>query len=231
MSTGNDRPRQGDSNVLSLEPRSRATEKTDRIETYWNGIRGNRLVPSRCEVDPRGLEGVLGHAFILERITGGLARFRIAGSHLTDLTGLELRQMPLSALFLPGSREILSDALEAVFDEPATVRFQVTSPAGFGRGALRGELILLPLRSDLGDVDRVLGGLVFDGKIGRTPRRIEIESQTRKSLIGYAGPAHSETEDRTKPVARRPVTPSRPAESVKPPRQSHRHLRLVVSND
>lgn len=229
MSTGNDKPREGHDNVLSLDPRSRASEKVDRVEAYWNRIRGNRLVPSRCEVDPRGLEGVLGHAFVLERITGGLARFRIAGSHLTDLTGLELRQMPLSALFLPGSREILSDALEAVFDEPASVRFQVTSPAGFGRGALRGELILLPLRSDLGDVDRVLGGLVFDGKIGRTPRRIEIESQSRKSLTGYAGPVHSAPKSRSEPIAEPRGT--RPSEPSRPPSKERGYLRLVVNND
>ncbi len=200
----------------------------DRIESYWNEIRGNRLVPSRCEVDPRGLEGVLSHAFILERISGGLARFRIAGSHLTELTGLELRQMPLSALFLPGSREILSDALEAVFDEPASVRFQVTSPAGFGRNALRGEMVMLPLRSDLGDVDRVLGGLIFDGKVGRTPRRIEIENQTRKSLTGYAGPAHVEPPQPTRPERHpeRSATPE-PATTGR----VHGHLRLIVSND
>ena len=161
-----------------------------KIEGYWEQVRARRLVPSRCEIDPRGLEGVLAHAFILERIAGGLARFRIAGSHLADLAGLELRQMPASALFLPASREILSEALTAVFEEPSAIRMTLTSPAGFGREALEGEMTLLPLRSDLGDIDRVLGGLVLTGRTGRTPRRLEITGQTRRSLVGYAGPAH-----------------------------------------
>ncbi len=230
MGTGNDR--HSEDNILSLEQRPRPSVKIDRIESYWNSVRGKRLVPSRCEIDPRGMDGVLGHAFILERIAGGLARFRIAGSHLTEVAGLELRQMPLSALFLPGSRQILSDALEAVFDEPAIVRFSITSPAGFGREALTGELILLPLRSDLGDVDRILGGLVFEGKIGRTPRRIEIVSQTRTSLTGFAGPAHVgdvardvETPSRNRPVA----ATSAPERSQQPVKRGH--LTLVVSND
>lgn len=221
-----------DVKILSLDRRARGADKMDRIERYWEGIRGKRLVPSRCEIDPRGLDGVLGHAFILERIAGGLARFRIAGSHLTDITGLELRQMPLSALFLPGSREILSDALQAVFDEPAVVRLDIASPSGFGRGALVGELILLPLRSDLGDVDRVLGGLVFEGKIGRTPRRIEVVSQTRKSLTGYAGPAHASA------LEQHPVSiPGTILKTFERPRkvpsagQGSSHLKLVVSND
>ena len=162
-----------------------------RIESYWEQIRARRLVPSRCEIDPRGLEGVLAHAFILERIAGGLARFRIAGSHIADLAGLELRQMPVSALFLPGSREILSDALTAVFEEPSAIRMTLASPAGFGREALEGEMSLLPLRSDLGDIDRALGGIVLSGRTGRTPRRFEITGQTRRSLVGFAGPAHA----------------------------------------
>lgn len=213
-----------------MAQRARASAKIDRVESYWNTIRGNRLVPSRCEIDPRGLDGVLGHAFILERITGGLARFRIAGSHLSDLTGLELRQMPISALFLPGSRDILSEALTAVFDEPAQVRMTISSPGSFGRDALTGELTLLPLRSDLGDVDRVLGGIVLDGRIGRTPRRMEILSQSRKSLTGYAGPMHGG--DVASPE--QPVIPRTLTTKVKPDaptKVARGHLTLVVSND
>ena len=225
MSTGNDQPR--DTNVLDIARKLRGHNKIEKIETYWNKVRGKRLVPSRSEIDPRGLEGVLGNAFILERITGGLARFRIAGSHLADVTGLELRQMPISALFLPGSREILSSALEAVFDEPAIVRMSITSPGGFGREPLRGELILLPLRSDLGDVDRVLGGIVFEGKIGRTPRRIEIEGQSRKSLTGFAGPLRADT-----PIEVNTPVPQAPqVKPTEPPSITRGHLRLVVSND
>ena len=65
----------------------------------------------------------------------------------------------------------------------------MASPAGFGRARLEGEMILAPLRSDLGDIDRVLGGIAYDGRVGRTPRRIEILGQERPSMTGYAGPA------------------------------------------
>ena len=34
-------------------------------------------------------------------------------------------------------------------------------------------MLLLPLKSDLGDTSRALGCLVSDGKIGRTPRRFD----------------------------------------------------------
>ena len=226
-------------NVLSIvanRPTTPAPE-LDKIERYWNLTRSNRLVPSRCEIDPRGLEGVLGNAFILERITGGLARFRIAGSHIADLTGLELRQMPISALFMPASREILSDAMTAAFDDPCTVRMKIESKGSFGRQRMVGEMILLPLRSDLGQIDRILGGIVLDGKIGRTPRRLEILGQSRQSLVGYAGPAHrNDPAPQVAPKA--PATPPtrvhaplETANKEKPrPKSERGYLKLVVDN-
>ena len=222
---GNDRPDQN--GVYEFKPRTTGTQRIAQIERYWDTVRGNRLVPSRCEIDPRGLEGVLSSTFILERIAGGLARFRIAGSHLAELTGLELRQMPLSALFTVGSRDVLSEALTSVFDDPSMIHMSIASPEGYGREKLQGEMILLPLRSDLGDIDRVLGGLVLEGRPGRAPRRIEILSQCRKTLTGYAGPAHVQRPV-SRPVSRPVTTNLGPADQVG---QSRGHLRLVVSND
>lgn len=218
---GNDQP--GQPGVYEFKPWPSSDQKVARIERYWNEVRGNRLVPSRCEIDPRGLEGVLSHAFILERIAGGLARFRIAGSHLSDLTGLELRQMPVSVLFTTSSRGVLSETLVSVFDDPSLVHMTIASPEGFGRDTLGGALVLLPLRSDFGDIDRVLGGLVMDGTPGRAPRRIEILSQRRTTLTGYAGPAHGH-----RPVSRPVMADPDRADT---PVAAQSHLRLVVSND
>ena len=194
----------------------------ERIEGYWNRVRAGRIVPRRSEIDPRGLEGVLGHAFILERIAGGLARFRIAGSHMGELVGTEMRGLPISAVFGAGSREALSDALHAVFDDPAVVRFSLASSKGFGRAALEGELILLPLRSDLGDVSRVLGGVVLRGAAGRTPRRFDITDQTRKGLTGYGEPPLSGSIRRTRPKL---------AHRISTDQTRLGHLRLVVVNE
>ena len=189
----------------------------NQIESYWEALRQGRLVPNRQDIDPRGLTGVLDRAFIVERIAPGLGRFRVAGGHLTDLMGMEVRGMPLSAMFEPDARGDLNDALEAVFAEPATVRLQLRSPRGIGRATLRGELILLPLKSDLGDTTRALGGIVMEGSIGRNPRRMVIEAQSRRTLIGYGEPAQ-------------PVPENAPAAGVRPVSERH-FLQLVVDNE
>lgn len=211
-------------NAQSIQPwqDKRQTKSVQRIEQYWEELRGSRLLPSRCEVDPRALEGVLSNAFILERIAPGLARFRIAGSHLTEFTGLELRQMPASVLFGIHSRSVLADALEAVFDEPAAVHMDLNSVGGVMQADLHGEMILLPLRDDAGDVSRVIGAIEMEGDAGRKPRRLDITRQSRKSLTGFAGSAQG---------GPKPRVISRCQEPVASERSTGSHLRLVVSND
>lgn len=180
--------------VVSIETvRAKATHAAlNQIEAYWEGLRQGRLVPDRQDVDPRGLTGALSNAFVLERIAPGLARFRVSGGHLTDLMGMEVRGMPISAMFEPTDRDGIRDALDAVFSEPAVARLQLSTQTGLGRPAMEGEMLLLPLKSDLGDVTRILGGVVMTGDVGRTPRRFKIAGQSRRTLIGYGAPKTKE---------------------------------------
>jgi hypothetical protein len=181
-----------------------------QVEAYWNSLRGTRLVPARADIDPRGIAPALEYSFILERVAKGLGRFRLAGMHLNDLMGMEVRGMPLTAMILPESRPLVSEALEAVFDEPSIVKMTLRSASSMGRPPVEAQLLLLPLRSDLGDVSRVLGCLVSDGKIGRTPRRFDVIDQTRRTLVG---------QDDIRPLPKRAIGPGveeEPASSDEP---------------
>ena len=148
------------------------------VRAYWETLRRGQLVPYRSEVDPRAIENTLPYAFIGEKVAPGHVRLRIAGTHLTDLMGMEVRGMPLSALFDPTARKQLSETLEQVFDGPAAVAMTLSGDTGFRRPELVARLVLLPMRNDLGDVSRVLGCLESSGRTGRTPRRFVI-SETR----------------------------------------------------
>ncbi|MEM1429224.1 MAG: PAS domain-containing protein [Pseudomonadota bacterium] len=158
------------------------------LEAYWHQLRGTRLVPARSEVDPRQIEDSLEYAFILERVAPGMARFRLAGMHLSDLMGMEVRGMPVTAFFTPEARKPLSDAMEAVFDAPAIVRLTLNGETGIGRPGLDARLLLLPLKSDFGDVSRALGCLVTNGPVGRAPRRFSI---AHEEITPIAGPEHA----------------------------------------
>lgn len=179
------------------------------VEAYWEGLRAGRLLPRRSEIDPRGIENALEFAFILERIAPGVARMRIAGSHLTDLMGMEVRGMPASTFFTPAARARFGDTLEAVFDGPATATLDLVAERSIGKPALDARMLLLPLQSDLGDVSRVLGCLVTKGNVGRSPRRFEIQGETMRPLMmghSFANDATNSV-DQQAPKTKSPVSP------------------------
>jgi hypothetical protein len=204
-----------------------------QIEAYWEGLRMGRLVPLRSEIDPRGIERALEYTFILERIAPGLGRFRLSGMHLNDLLGMEVRGMPFTSFFTPAARNSVTDALELVFDGPQVAELTLAAEKGIGRPAMDAKVILLPLRSDLGEVTRVLGGLVTDGPIGRSPRRFDVTDVQMKALerghapATVAEPAPVKTPAEGFAEGQAPYT----APTEKGPDDKHPTLRLVVSND
>jgi len=228
-----------------------------RIEAYWRELRGNRLVPARTEVDPRRIEDCLEYAFILERIAPGMARFRLAGMHLNDLMGMEVRGMPLTAFFDPEARKTVSAALEQVFSAPAMATLTLAGPRGIGRPPLDGRLLMLPLKSDFGEVSRVLGCLATLGPVGRPPRRFEVVAERVRPLAGDVGtgPDARAAWDMPPPgLPRRPLRPPLPvrrdaeapargpdasqsaiaaaaAQAPRPPRAEGRPQLYIVSSD
>lgn len=192
-------------NVVSLMDRlvDMAFPEVSRMYAYWQDLRGTRPVPLRSEVDPRAIETCLEYAFILERIAPGLARFRLAGTHLNDLIGMEVRGMPISAIFNPEAREGLSEVVEAVFADPAIAELEIAAERGIGKAHMDGRLLLMPLKSDFGDVSRILGCLVTRGPIGRTPRRFKITQAKMTPVSAVVGTASEEIS----PVIETPAAP------------------------
>lgn len=154
------------------------------IESYWHVRAGGRPMPDRAEIGPHGMEAALPHALLIERIAPGIGRLRLAGGHLRDLMGMELRGMPISALVEPDARPLLADAIDTALDLPALVHVDVTSAPGLGRPALQGRLLLAPLSSRDGRLRMLLGGLAMTGAVGRPPRRLCVGAVSVSPIAG-----------------------------------------------
>ncbi len=143
---------------------------------YWEGLRAGRKTPYRNEIDPRDMTGDARNLFILENLGRGNIRFRLAGTAIVDAFGMELRGMNARAIMAPQSRESLSALISETLEDPGVGYARLRDHAESGAVW---ELLLLPLRSDFGMIDRVIGCLVplkaskpgFDGM----PLRFEIE--------------------------------------------------------
>lgn len=241
------------SNVISIQPiRSQVVfPALKQVEAYWDGLRNGRLMPARSEVDPRGISGALDHAFVLELLAPGVARIRLAGHHLSELMGMEVRGMPLTALFLPEARAEVQKALQMVTERPASLRLKLGSDKGITRPALEAEMFLAPLRDDQGRATRIIGALQARGKIGRAPRRFTVRACEVNAMTTDAAPAPVPSPaPQPSPGPRVADAPDRGARipgfselaegfrasartqaAASAPQHPGAHLRLVTSND
>ncbi len=223
---------QEDGNVFQLLRYKRPMTNPVLVELleYWERLRGDRAAPMRSEIDPRQIENALEHAFILERSQDGEVRFRIAGMRLADLMGMEIRGMPASSVIAPASRAAFGETLKQVFDGPEIAELQLEADRT-GVAALSGQMLLLPMKNDRGDMSRILGCLVTTGLASSPPHRFTLAGKkvTRIIANGFAPmlePARGFAEGPT------PFTPS-PVRILNrdPQRPKPGHLRLVKTDE
>jgi len=238
----------GDSGVVSLMKYHNDIRfpAVNTLRRYWDELRGPRQAPARAEVDPRAIEDTLEFAFILERIAPGVGRFRLAGMHLNDLMGMEVRGMPLTSMFMPEHRATVSRTLETVFSGPSTALLTLAGERGIGRPPMDAQMLLLPLASDFGDVTRALGCLCTIGPIGRSPRRFTVREemvrpvegdtplgtpQTREERIASRSAASETTRSKSEPTGfSEPPAPSYTPPPARPAPGEKPALRLVRSD-
>ncbi|KIQ67714.1 PAS domain-containing protein [Wenxinia marina] len=202
----------------------------DELERYWQQIRRSGRLPARTDVDPAQIDACLPHSFIVERVAPGVLRLRVAGARLSDALGMEVRGMPLSALFLPEGRDVLAARIDEVFDGPRIMEFPIHSPRGIGRPLMAGRLLVLPLLDREGRVTRAMGAMITEGGIGRGGRRFTIPAGAEIRSDAVDGPL--------RPIAPAPVfeAAEEPAPFEMPrvrrvaDRPGRGHLRLVVDN-
>lgn len=233
---GNDRTGTEVVSMMDLEKQKRLAPLR-LLETYWRGLADESgEIPLRSQIDPRGIESALEYAFLAERIAPSHAKLRVSGTHLNDLMGMETSGMPLSTLFTPDARDALGDAVSRVFSEGAIVHMKLEAEEGLGKASLDARMILLPLRSDMGDLTRMIGALATTGRIGRTPRRFTIaETEFRPAFGGGRTAAATYRQDeRPAPELSEAPAPFQADPSRQPPDRPSRkppHLRLIVDND
>lgn len=171
--------------------RGEAVSGLAEVRAYWEGLRMGTHLPRRDQLDPRGIAGALMQVLMLEQVAQGMARIRLGGSMLNDLMGMEVRGMPLSALFDPMARAVLERVLAQVFTGSVAATLVLEAERGLGRPSLSGRMLLLPMLGEGGRPDLALGCVALEGGIGRTPRRFHIAHVLTEALqhVGAAVPA------------------------------------------
>ena len=170
-------------------PRARpiAAPVVTDVVRYWAGLRIGNCPPRRDQIDASAIANALPHVFLAELLTPRVARMRISGQRIEDLLGMDMRGMPLTALFKGAARDELAEALEQVA-LGARVTLSLEGETGFGRPKLTAILGLLPLSDESGHITRVMGVLECMGEMGRSPRRFTLARPVAAAVTELASP-------------------------------------------
>jgi len=189
------------------------------LEKDWREMCGNELRPSNAGLDPLRMEDTLPFAFVLKRTGPGASRLRVAGQKVHDLFFEDLSGRNFASLFGPASADTAAELMEAAFTLPAITSFSVVAKRSLGRRAVRGQVILLPMRDPQGEISRILGAFVTDGTACPHPLRFEID---------HTQPIRCDAQEGSFPDRRARSRSYLPEVEADVPK--HGHLRLVVNN-
>ncbi len=134
------------------------SKTTIEVYAYWDELRGHRDVPARGQIEPADIRHILPDLFILEKTPRGEIRFRLAGTRICALFARELRGTRFDALWLGEQTTRLERIASDVMARKAPVVLTAAAIAGTADD-LPTELVLLPLKSPDGSVDRIIGAL------------------------------------------------------------------------
>lgn len=212
------------------------------LKSYWETLRAGRLAPYRSEVDPREFEHALENMFILEVVGHEMIRVRLAGMKLCEMMGMEVRGMSPRAFMMPEDRGRFDQIVLDVVNKPAVTELVVETVDYNGKSGTA-YLLLMPLRSDFGEITRILGCISDNGEQFEAPVRFRITqthsepirfsetSEMAPQAVGFRE-AHQEFQfDAAKPALHAIEGGLTRQEAPKTEDRDRSHLRLVKQDD
>ena len=163
------------------------------LQNHWDSLREGNLPPFRSEISPREMPDVLDTLFILEHLAEGDTRVRIAGLQICEMMGMEVRGRAAEGFFTDADSAEFRDLRNAVMQGPDIAHLELEGRDTTGKAALL-EMVLLPLRSDFGEVNRIIGCLSAPDTGFAAPLQFSILTaeltpvgRNRRRAPGFAG--------------------------------------------
>jgi hypothetical protein len=170
-------PAEGNAGSLHVSMQEAVTQS---LFSYWNALRGSRPAPKRFEIEPSRIANNLPDTFILERINHINARFRLAGTRITETLGMELRGRNLFELFDAEDAETLQNQMELIATHCAVGVFRMSAESSDGK-TTSFEVLILPLIHTRDSVERFLGSVTSIDK----PAWLGAVPLTKRKLIQH----------------------------------------------
>jgi len=190
------------------------TASARALFAYWDEKRGERIAPTRSDIDPCAIRQILGDTFILACDRDNDHAFRLAGTRVCAIFGRELRGEHFVNVFAPADRADVRELIGIIANEARGIIAGALARTNDERSAEL-ELLLLPLLHH--DQMRLLGALApikAPFWLGRHPavslslgtrRHLEPGSKVTRLLRGSELDAHGGMPGGACPFRQRPL--------------------------
>jgi len=150
------------------------------LYAYWNDLRGARIAPGRLEIEPSRISATLPETFMLERTDPASYHYRLAGTRLCEIFGVELRGTNLLAGWTASDRTAIAASLKSTCEQGAVTLLTIEAGADMAR-RVQLEVIMLPLMHANNTMERVIGAM----SVLTSPHWLGYEHLTAKRLIDH----------------------------------------------
>lgn len=138
------------------------SERLRQLGDYWLSRRGGRRMPSRSDIDPADIKGILPMMFLADVLPGPPLdfRYRLVGTQLTEILGVNATGQTPEGVFGEegiGVREVYESVVRTGLAYVNRRRLD-----WYHRDYTAYELLVLPLGSPGGSVSMLLGAMDFD---------------------------------------------------------------------
>lgn len=147
----------------------------ETLRSHWDDICEGDLPPFRSDIAPRTMPNVLDTLFILEQLNPEDTRVRIAGLKICEMMGMEVRGQSPMSFFQDNARGRFDSILTEVLGQPKIAKLGLDTVDKLGNKD-HVDMILLPLRSDFGDISRIIGCVTVPDSGFTAPIRYYISS-------------------------------------------------------
>ena len=131
-----------------------------RLIDYWHGLKQDRSMPARKDIDPTEIPWALAHIWICDHVPEeGSFRYRLAGEKINEIFGRNITKCLLQDITSADRFDETNRNFLSVIRQPAVLHR--SGPLYLCRGRmLSGERLALPLSSDGRTADSILGATV-----------------------------------------------------------------------
>jgi len=137
--------------------------KVKALYDYWNGLRGDRAMPARGDIDPAAIPKLLPNIFMYDVQGDGRYRIRLVGQEVVEFVGCNGTGAAAGSTMPPFAAELIVKILDRVTRE-RTPRFRAGQAHwNPDKDHRYFEACFLPLSADGENVNIVLGGVSFPG--------------------------------------------------------------------